>query len=68
MLCLIIFSKLDIFLLRGQKVWLYHCKKGSINDVNNYRGITLLNCVDKLFTMILNNRLYDWGDTYTRGL
>ena len=39
-------------------------KKGSIYDVNNYRGITLLSCVGKLFTRMLNNRLYDWGDTY----
>lgn len=39
-------------------------KKGSLNDVNNYRGITLLCCVGKLFTRILNNRLYYWGETY----
>ena len=32
--------------------------KGNINDVNNYRGITLLSCIGKLFTSILNSRLY----------
>ena len=39
-------------------------QKGCLNDVNDYRGITLLSCVGKLFTSILNNRLYDWGETY----
>ena len=39
-------------------------KKGSLNDVNNYRGITLLGCVGKLFTRILNNRLHDWGEIF----
>jgi len=32
-------------------------KKGNINDTNYYRGITLLSCIGKLFTRILNNRL-----------
>ena len=39
-------------------------KKGSLNDVNNYRGITLLSCIGKLFTRIINNRLYDWAKNY----
>ena len=32
-------------------------KKGSGDDVNNYRGITLLSCFSKLFTSILNKRI-----------
>ena len=39
-------------------------KKGSLNDVNNYRGITLLSCIGKLFSRIINNRLYDWAENY----
>ena len=31
--------------------------KGSRDDANNYRGITLLSCLGKLFTSILNHRL-----------
>ena len=32
-------------------------KKGNVQDVNNYRGITLLSCLAKLFTSILNKRI-----------
>ena len=31
--------------------------KGSLSDVNNFRGITLLSTLGKLFMRILNNRL-----------
>ena len=31
--------------------------KGDTTDASNYRGITLLSCMGKLFTTILNNRL-----------
>ena len=39
-------------------------KKGSINNHENYRGITLLSTLGKLFTRILNNRLKDWAEDY----
>ena len=39
-------------------------KKGDTNDVSNYRGITLLSTVGKLFTRILNNRLNSWAEDY----
>ena len=37
--------------------------KGDTSDVNNYRGITLLSCLGKLFTSILNERLTMYSDT-----
>ena len=39
-------------------------KKGDINQVENYRGITLLSTIGKLFTRILNDRLNGWADKY----
>ena len=39
-------------------------KSGNKNLVDNYRGITLLSVLGKLFTRILNNRLTEWGQRY----
>ena len=35
-------------------------KKGSTNDVNNYRGITLVSCLSKIFTTVLNTRIVSY--------
>ena len=39
-------------------------KKGKLDDVNNFRGITLLSTLGKLFTRVLNNRLTTWAEEY----
>ena len=39
-------------------------KKGNMENVENYRGITLLSTLGKLFTRILNNRLNEWAEKY----
>ena len=39
---------------------LFH-KKGDPNNPLNYRGIALCNCISKLFTSILANRLEKWA-------
>ena len=35
-------------------------KKGDINDPNNFRSISLLNHITKLFTTVLTERLFNW--------
>ena len=36
-------------------------EKGNSNDPSNYRGITLVSCFGKLFTVIINERLKKWA-------
>ncbi len=38
--------------------------KGDTHSVNNYRGNTLLSCLGKLFTSILNERLTEYSTTF----
>jgi len=35
-------------------------KKGDANDANNYRGLSFIDCIAKLFTSLLNRRLTRW--------
>ena len=39
-------------------------KRGDPSDPNNFRGISLVSCLAKLFTNIINNRLIEWSKTY----
>jgi len=38
-------------------------KKGDTSNPENYRGISLLSIVSKVFTSILNKRLYQWAES-----
>jgi len=35
-------------------------KKNDPCDVRNYRGITLISCLSKIFTSVINKRPNDW--------
>ena len=37
-------------------------KKGDLTGVNSYRAITLVSCMAKLFTNIINKRICEWAE------
>ena len=37
-------------------------KKGNLNDVNNYRGITLTSIFSKILSMVIDTRLRKWAN------
>ena len=39
-------------------------KKGNLSQPENFRGITLLSTLGKLFTRVINNRLNSWAEQY----
>ena len=39
-------------------------KKGSINEVENFRGITFLSTLGHFFSGTINNRLSEWDEKY----
>ena len=39
-------------------------KKGSISDQNNYRGISLIDILNKILTGMMYKRLYSWAEEY----
>ena len=41
-------------------------KKGDVNDVSNYRGITLINVLAKVYSQLLLNRLTYWTEMYDK--
>ena len=41
-----------------------HCTNTQKGSVENYRGITLLSTLGKLFTKVLNDRLTGWAENY----
>ena len=59
------FFQLVIFQNLGVRVLYAHCtKNGSIFDPNNFRGVSLINTVCKIFTNILVFRLEKWAENF----
>ena len=56
-------GKVPLSWLTGWIIPLYK-NKGDPSDPRNYRGITLLSCLGKVFTALLNVRLSEFSDTY----
>ena len=46
----------------GKSIIIPLFKSGDKNNPGNYRGISLLSILSKVFTSILNNRLYRWAE------
>ena len=40
--------------------------KGNLDDVNSYRGITLINIMSKIYSHILHNRLIKWAEEHEK--
>ena len=38
------------------------CKKCNSNDTNNYRAITLISCLENIFTAVLNTKFLKWSE------
>ena len=41
-------------------------KTGDVNDAGNYRGITLINILAKIYSQLLLNRLTGWVEKYEK--
>ena len=56
----------------ASEVWSTGCivpiykQKGSVSDPSNYRPMTLLSCMGKLFTCIINDRLQNFSAKYEK--
>lgn len=44
----------------GQSILCPILKKGNVNNPNNFRGISLIDVLNKIFTGILNHRIYKY--------
>ena len=41
-------------------------KNGSLHDNNNNRGIAVMNCLGKPFTVLVNTRIYSWVEKHSK--
>ncbi|KAL4222866.1 hypothetical protein ACF0H5_018906 [Mactra antiquata] len=63
--CSINFYTSDTFQRSGGEGYIVPIhKSGDPSNVNNFRGITLLSVIGKLFTRLINSRLTHWAENY----
>lgn len=57
------------FQIIGHKVlFAQYFKTGSLSNPNNFRGVSLIDVLNKSFTGMMNNRVHTWAEDLSKTL